>query len=156
MKLINLLLISCFTSSLAFGQKADFRAAEKFTSENLGKMVGSTSVRPTYLKDSETIWYSYITGDGEFYWLVDTVTKVREPLFDNYYLVSEVNQKIHKILNPLEPAIKKLEFKKDNKSFNFEVDSFKFEYILKTKEIKVVDTIEKEKTDKEDLKGFNT
>ncbi len=155
MRKLKLLFVLLLAGSLAFAQKADFRAAEKYTSENLGKMVGSTSVRPVYLKDSDTFWYSYKTGDGEFYWLVDPVKKIREPLFDNYYLVSEVNQKIDKILNPLEPAIKKLEFKKDNKSFTFEVDSFKFEYVLKTKEIKLVDTIQKEKPKDDGWKSYN-
>lgn len=155
MRILKLLALLFMFSTLAYSQKADFRAAEKFTSENLGKMVGSTSVRPVYLKDSDIFWYSYKTGNGEYYWMVDPAKKIREPLFDNYYLVSEVNQKINKILNPLEPGIKKLEFKKDNKSFNFEVDSFKFEYILKTKEIKIVDTIEKEKPKEDGWKNYN-
>ncbi|MFO7616175.1 MAG: DPP IV N-terminal domain-containing protein [Bacteroidales bacterium] len=149
------LMILGFSALVAFGQKADFRAAEKFSGENLGKMVGSTSVRPNYLKDSEQFWYSYKTGDGERYWLVDPGKKTREPLFDNYHLVSEVNQQIHKILNPLEPGIRKLEFKKDNKSFTFEVDSFKFEYTLKTHEIKVVDTIKKEKPKDDRWMNYN-
>jgi dipeptidyl aminopeptidase/acylaminoacyl peptidase len=149
------LMILGLSGVIAFGQKADFRAAEKYSSDNLGKMVGSTSVRPTYLKDSEQFWYSYKTGDGERYWLVDPVKKTREPLFDNYHLISEVNQQIHKILNPLDPAIRKLEFKKDNKSFTFEVDSFKFEYTLKSHEIKVVDTIKKEKPKDDRWMNYN-
>jgi len=155
MKILTFFLALIFAGAVAIGQKADFRSAEKFSSENPSKMVGSTSVRPVYLKDSDTFWYSYKTGDGEYYWMVDPVKKNREPLFDNYYLVSEINQKINKIINPLEPGLKKLEFKKDNKSFTFEVDSFKFEYILKTKEIKIIDTIQKEKPKDERWKGYN-
>jgi len=155
MKILTFFLALIFAGSVAIGQKADFRNAEKFSSDNLSKMVGSTSVRPVYLKDSDTFWYSYKTGDGEYYWMVDPVKKNQEPLFDNYYLVSEINQKINKIINPLEPGLKKLEFKKDNKSFTFEVDSFKFEYILKTKEIKIIDTIQKEKPKDERWKGYN-
>jgi len=150
-----LLVMLMLTGIFAFAQKADFRSAEKYSNENLAKMVGSTSVRPVYLKDSDTFWYTYKTGDGEFYYLVDPVKKTREPLFDNYYLVSEINQKINKILNPLEPAIRKLEFKKDNKSFTFEVDSFKFEYVLKTKAISIIDTIKKEKPKDDGWKNYN-
>jgi len=150
-----LLVMLMLTGIFAFAQKADFRSAEKYSNENLAKMVGSTSVRPVYLKDSDTFWYTYKTGDGEFYYLVDPVKKTREPLFDNYYLVSEINQKINKILNPLEPNIRKLEFKKDNKSFTFEVDSFKFEYVLKTKAISIIDTIKKEKPKDDGWKNYN-
>ena len=150
--LTTLIFLSCI---LGFGQKADFRSAEKFSSTNLNKMIGSSSVRPVWLKESDKFWYSYKTGDGNFYWLVNPAKKTREPLFDNYYLVSEVNQQIHKILNPLDPEIKKLEFKDDNKSFTFEIDSFKFEYTLDTKKILVLDTIEKEKKKDDGWKNYN-
>jgi len=155
MKKLFLLLSLAMLGVIAFAQKADFRAADKYSSDNLGKMVGSTSVRPNWLKDSETFWYSYKTGDGNFYWLVDPAKKSKTPLFDNYELVSAVNQKIHKILNPLDPDIKKLEFKDDHLSFTFEVDSFKFEYVMKTKEINVIDTIQKEKRKDDGWKSYN-
>lgn len=159
MKKSILVFLAMLTAMSGFSQKADFRAAEKFSSANLNKMLGSSSVRANWLKDSDRFWYSYKTGDGNFYWLVDPAKKSKEPLFDNSYLCSEVNQQIHKILNPLDPDIKKLEFKDDNLSFNFEVDSFKFEYVLKSKEIKVVDTInqkeESKKRKEEAWKGFN-
>ena len=159
MKKVLLIVLAVCSTIGGFSQKADFRTAEKFSSDNLGKMLGSSSVNPNWLKDSDLFWYSYKTGDGQFYWLVDPAKKTREPLFDNNHLCSEVNQLIHKILNPLDPDIKKLEFKDDRLSFNFEVDSFKFEYVLKTKAIKVVDTInqkEESKKRREDAwKGYN-
>ena len=135
------MLTAMLISFSGFGQKADFRAAEKFSSTNISKMLGSTSVRANWLKDSDKFWYSYKTGDGNFYWYVNPAKKTKELLFDNNYLCSEVNQQINKILNPLNPGIKKLKFKDENDAFNFEVDSFKFEYVLKTKEITIVDTI---------------
>ncbi len=142
-----------------FGQKADFRAAEKFSSENIKKMLGSTSVRANWLKDSDKFWYSYKTGDGNFYWFVNPAKQTKEPLFDNNYLCSEVNQQINKILNSLDPGIKNLKFKDENDAFNFEVDSFKFEYNMKSKAITIVDTLDskaKAKERKENAwKGYN-
>lgn len=159
MKKLSLILLGIFSFTLMFGQLADFRAAEKFSSQNLGKMLGSTSVRPTWLKDSDQFWYSYKTGDGNFYWLVNPAKKTKEPLFDNNFLTSEINQKINKILNPLDPDIKNLKFKDDNLAFNFEVDSFKFEYVLKTKSLSIVDTINKKEEAKKQAadswKGYN-
>lgn len=159
MNKMTLLILAVITATGGFSQKADFRAAEKFSSANLSKMVGSTSVRPNWLKESDQFWYSYKTGDGNFYWLVDPDKKTKKPLFDNNELCSEINQQIHKILNPLDPGIKNLEFKDDNLSFTFEVDSFKFEYVLKTRDVQVIDTIDQKaesKKKREDAwKGYN-
>lgn len=158
-KLIFLIMAGFMFAGSGFGQKADFRAAEKFSSDNIKKMLGSTSVRAKWLKDSDKFWYSYKTGDGNFYWFVNPAKKTKELLFDNNYLCSEVNQQINKILNSLDPGIKNLKFKDENDAFNFEVDSFKFEYNMKTKAITIVDTIDskaKAKERKENAwKGYN-
>ncbi len=159
MKKLAITILALVSCVFTFGQKADFRAGERFNSENLSMMVGSTSVRANWLKDSDQFWYSYKTGDGNFYYLVNPSKKSKDYLFDNNYLCSEVNQKIHKILNPLDPGIKNLKFKDENDAFNFEVDSFKFEYVLKTKKISIVDTInQKEESKKraaDSWKGYN-
>jgi len=131
MKKYVLVLVLVFACSLSYGQyKADFRAAEKYNSENLGKMLGSSSVQPTWLKKSDLFWYSYKTGDGSLWWLVDPAKKAKSPLFDVYYLAAKINQMILKPVNHLDLPIKNLKFKDDNKSFNFEIDSSKFEYKL--------------------------
>ena len=156
MKKYNLLLILVFSCSLVYGQyKADFRAAEKYGSENLGKMIGSSSVQANWLKKSDLFWYSYKTGDGNFWWLVDPAKKTKSPLFDVFYLSSKINQLILKPVNHLDLPIKNLKFKDDNKSFNFEIDSFKFEYKLADKAITLVDTIEKEKKKDDRWMNYN-
>jgi dipeptidyl aminopeptidase/acylaminoacyl peptidase len=151
-----LVLILVFACSLTYGQyKADFRAAEKYSSENLTKMMGSTSVQPTWLKKSDLFWYSYKTGDGNYWWLVDPAKKAKSPLFDVFYMASKINQMIMKPVNHLDLPIKNLKFKDDNKSFNFEIDSFKFEYKLASKDIIIVDTIEKEKKKDNQWMNYN-
>lgn len=156
MKKYVLVLVLVFTCSLSYGQyKADFRAAEKYNSENLGKMLGSSSVQPTWLKKSDLFWYSYKTGDGSLWWLVDPAKKAKSPLFDVYYLAAKINQMILKPVNHLDLPIKNLKFKDNNKSFNFEIDSFKFEYKLANKEVILVDTIKKEKKKDEGWKNYN-
>ncbi len=158
-KLVFLIMASILFAGSGFSQKADFRTAEKFKSSNLSKMLGSSSVRPVWLKDIDEFWYSYKTGQGKNYWLVDPGKKVKEPLFDNHYIASEVNQQINKILNHLDLPLQNLKFKDDNKALNFEVDSFKFEYELKTKKLFITDTIDKKeeekKKEKDSWKGYN-
>jgi len=118
-------------------------------------MLGSSSVQPTWLKKSDLFWYSYKTGDGNLWWLVDPAKKSKSPLFDVYDLAAKINQLIAKPVNHLDLPIKNLKFKDDNKSFNFEVDSFKFEYKLADKAVTIVDTIKKEKKKEDRWMNYN-
>ncbi|MFC2120877.1 DPP IV N-terminal domain-containing protein [Bacteroidota bacterium] len=147
MKTLKILVLFLFIANLGISQKADFKAAEKYNSSNLGKKVGSTSVRSVWLKDSEKFWYSYKNNEGNKWWFVDPDKKSKTPLFDNNYLSGELSKVLHKPFNRLDLPIKKLKFEDDNKSFKFEIDSFQFEYILKTNEVSLVDTIKKEDPD---------
>ena len=60
---IFILLFVAFISNAQ--QKANFKAAEKFSQENLSKMLKSTSVSPNWFKDSDRFWYSYTTSSGK-------------------------------------------------------------------------------------------
>jgi len=64
MKTFKLFVLFILTTGLGFSQKADFKAAEKFGSQNLRKKVGSTSIRSVWLKESEKFWYTYKTSEG--------------------------------------------------------------------------------------------
>ena len=150
MKTLKLSILLLLIAGIGFSQKADFKASAKYSSTNLRKKVGSTSVRPAWLKDSEKFWYSYKTSEGNKWWFVDPDKKSKAPLFDNNYLSAELSKVLHKPFNRLDLPIKSLKFEDDNKSFKFEIDSFKFEYILKTNEITLVDTIEKKKDESAD------
>lgn len=150
MKVFKLIVLLLFVAGLGYSQKADFKTSEKFSSSNLRKKIGSTSVRSVWLKDSEKFWYSYKTSDGNKWWFVDPSKKSKTPLFDNNYLSGELSKILHKPFNRLNLPLKNLKFEDDNKSFKFEIDSFKFEYILKNMDVSIVDTIEKKKDDPSD------
>ncbi len=47
-----LIIALSFFSISAYSQQANFQLAEKVTSENMWKMISSTSVRASWLKDS--------------------------------------------------------------------------------------------------------
>ncbi len=147
MKTTKLIILLLSISLLGFAQKADFKASAKFSSTNLSKKVGSTSVRPVWLKDSEKFWYTYKTSDGNKWWFVDPDDKSKKPLFDNNYLSAELSKVLNKPFNRLDLPIKNLKFEDDNKSFKFEIDSFKFEYILRNNNVTLVDTVRKEEPD---------
>ena len=88
-KLIVLLLVCSFTE-LAFGQKADFKKAEKF--RRAASEVGSLSVQPHFLKDKDQFWFSYRTSDGTQWYWVDPAKKIKRLLFDNEYMAQELTK----------------------------------------------------------------
>lgn len=61
----------------------NYRAAAKYSPNNLSKLVHSTSVRPHWLKNGNRFWYQYKTTDGSKYYLVDADKKRKSELFDN-------------------------------------------------------------------------
>ncbi|QNK77384.1 S9 family peptidase [Winogradskyella sp. PAMC22761] len=61
----------------------NYRAAAKFSPNNLGKLVHSTSVRPHWLKSGNRFWYQYKTTEGSKYYIVDADKKSKKELFDN-------------------------------------------------------------------------
>lgn len=64
--------------------KANYRLAERFSTEKLKKMVFSTSVNPKWMKNGDRFWYTYKTSDGEKFYLVDLDKKSKKLLFDSH------------------------------------------------------------------------
>ena len=42
--------------TMAYSQKADFKAAEKFRGDNLTSRYGDLSVNPTWIEESDLFW----------------------------------------------------------------------------------------------------
>lgn len=142
---ISLLILSIFLfSSIIYSQKANFQLAEKFTSENMRKMISSTSVRANWLKDADIFWYQYKTGDGENYYIVDAAKRNKQLLFDNRELGSKLTLLTQKPYNPKELPIKNIDFKKSKTTFTFQVDSVKFKYNWQTKTLNRLGIVDKD------------
>ena len=84
----------CGIGSVAVCQEANFEQAEKF--RKAGLEVGSLSVSPHFLKDSDCFWFSYKTGEGTQWYFVDPAKKDKRLLFDNAYMVQELTKITHK------------------------------------------------------------
>ncbi|QXP80063.1 MULTISPECIES: S9 family peptidase [Winogradskyella] len=90
-RLLLLLLLSLSITSINAQQNEqenttptpNYRAAAKFSPNNLGKLVHSTSVRPHWLKNGNQFWYQYKTTEGSKYFIVDADKKSKKELFDN-------------------------------------------------------------------------
>ena len=91
-RFIILILFIFFAANLLFSQKANFQLAERFTTEKMSKIVGSTFLRPNWLKDSNIFWYSYKTSNGTNYYIVDPAKKSKTPLFDNISMATQLTK----------------------------------------------------------------
>lgn len=63
--------------------KPNYRLASKFSSENISKLVHSTSINPHWLKNGNRFWYQYKTTEGSNYYLVDADKNTKTALFNN-------------------------------------------------------------------------
>jgi len=95
MKFYKLLLLFFMCSNFIYAQgntkmveskvnlSPNYRLASKFSSDNLAKLVHSTTVLPHWLKNGNRFWYQYKTTSGSNYYLVDADQKAKTRLFDN-------------------------------------------------------------------------
>ncbi|WP_347922874.1 DPP IV N-terminal domain-containing protein [Pontimicrobium sp. SW4] len=89
MRKFTFLLICILSTTFIFAQDEsqtpvpNYRLAAKYSPNNLGKLVHSTTVRPNWLKTGNRFWYQYKTTEGSNYYIVDPDKRTRTKLFDN-------------------------------------------------------------------------
>jgi len=125
-------------------QKANFKAAEKFSQKNLNKMLKTTRVDPEWYEESEKFWYTYTTTKGKFFYVVDPVKRTKNKLFDNKDFASKLSEITRQPVNHNELKLDDLELKKDNKTLTFSLDSIDYTYNVLTRDLKKGDSTEKE------------
>jgi dipeptidyl aminopeptidase/acylaminoacyl peptidase len=144
-------------------EKANYRLAERFSSEKIKRMVFSTSVHPNWLETGDKFWYIYKTTEGKFYYIVDLDKKTKKYLFDNHEMARMLtlitkDPYDYQHLPSIHPK-----FEKDDSVFQFDVISTQDEEPKKdttemmkdsmvidsiTKDSIVVDSVKMEKNNK--------
>jgi dipeptidyl aminopeptidase/acylaminoacyl peptidase len=128
------------TSSNVEGQNTpnpNYALAARFSSDNLEKMVFSTSVEPHWLKHSNQFWYQYETSEGKVWYIVDPEKGTKNQLFDNDIIAAEMSRLTGDPFDAKHLDIQKLKFIKNDQVLQWEVKS------------KLVE-VEEEEEDKED------
>ncbi len=130
-------------------QKANYKLANRFTRDKVGKLIHDTSVRPHWIKDSEKCWYRFKKSTGTFFYLVDPVNKTKAPVFDNAKMAAALSEALKKPYDPTQIPLKTIKFIKDLKAIEFEIDSLKYEWNLAAATLTFVDSVKaKPKTPK--------
>lgn len=97
--------------------------AERFSGGKLRNMLFSYRVEPVWFKSGNKFWYSYKTGQGTNWYVVDPTARTKKPLFDNDKLAAELTEIVKDPFIGAQLPIRNLEVLEDGKTFTFDVKS---------------------------------
>jgi len=143
--LLTLLMALMILPAFAQEYKANFKAAEKFKSTNISKMLKSTRVNPQWFKDSDKFWYTYTTTEGKKFYVVDPAKRSKEEMFDPKDFAAQMSELTSKPWNHRDLNLRGVKLEDDNKTVKFMVDSIDYHFDMMTKRITKGDSTEKAK-----------
>lgn len=142
--MVSGVLLFTLSGTIIAQNKANFELAERFTTEEMTKMTGSTSVYPNWIKNSNQFWYSYQNKDGKNWYFVDAQKGNQRLLFDREELAAQLSEAFSKAFNAKDLPLKDFKYDTDNKLFTFNVDSIKFTYNINGDKLVKGDSLKKE------------
>lgn len=136
-------------TSQLFAQQGDanFELAERFTSDNMQKMVGSTTVFPRWIEDTNNFWYNFETADGTYWWYVDAEEGSKRPLFDRQQMAAELTEMFNQTYNHKDLDLDDFQYDDDEEIFTFRQDSIELRYDIDNQELVRGDTLRDEEDD---------
>ena len=106
--LLGCVLVSGFVATASYGpaplagqatdqaaarsESPNYRLAGRFAPYKIRELIHSTSVEPNWIENSERFWYSWETGDGKSYYLVDPQAGTKTEIFDNDRIAAELTR----------------------------------------------------------------
>lgn len=128
-----------------FAQKANFELAERFSTQKMEKLIGSTSVNPNWIENTDTFWYEYETAAGKYWLFVDIPKRLQRDLFDRETLAGKLSEEFKRPFNASDLDLEDFEFNTDKERFTFHVDSIEFTWNIETDQLFKGDSLEAEK-----------
>ncbi|MBN1224657.1 MAG: DPP IV N-terminal domain-containing protein [Candidatus Aminicenantes bacterium] len=132
-------------------KKANYELAARFAPEKLDKMIFDTSVEPHWLEKSDRFWYSYKTGNGRTFYLVDPLRKTKQPLFDNVKMAAQLTELSKFPYDAEHLPIETIEFIKNDQVIRFKIEP---PYEVRPSVLKETQAGEEEKEPKKNLLFF--
>jgi dipeptidyl aminopeptidase/acylaminoacyl peptidase len=115
---------------------ANWALANRFRTEALRPVIHSQNVPARWIGKTDSLWYSWEESNGTRYMLVVPKTKTKRPLFDHTNFAAELSRESHKAYEPGRLPTVTFNFDDDGQSFWFLLDSVKYNYQMKTGELK--------------------
>ncbi len=101
-------------------QEPNYELAARFSINNISQMVHSTSVYPNWFEKSNRFWYSWTTGEGTKYYIVDPQTATKTEVFDMEKLAMQLTTITRDPVDAQHIKLDRIELK-DDKVFRFDV-----------------------------------
>ncbi|MDE6651543.1 MAG: S9 family peptidase, partial [Paramuribaculum sp.] len=102
---------------------SDYEFARRFAGGKLGNMLFSTTVDPIWVPTGDAFYYSYKTGNGTKWYIVEPSKNKKSELFDHDKLAAELTEIVKDPFIGTMLPIRNLEPQADGKTFTFEVVS---------------------------------
>ncbi len=125
------LIFSFILSSSVYGEKADFKTAEKFAPENLKKLVGTRNVKPQWVPDSDNFIYEFKKNDITEYYFVDPLKKKKQILFNKRKLTKQISKITGDEYDPSTLEFRETTFNKRSGIFRFTFNKKKYSYNIR-------------------------
>ncbi len=141
----SLFLVTILLSSTLLAQKANFELAERFTTQKMDKMIGTTDVIPRWIENTDNFWYEYSTADGTNWFYVNSTQRSQRELFDREQLAGKLSEEFKRPFNTKDLELDGFEYDTDRGLFTFHVDSIEFTYSVNSSNLIKGDSLETEK-----------
>ncbi len=111
------------SSSVSGSESNPLELAQRFSGSKLNNMLFSTIIRPIWFKTGNKFWYSYKTGEGTRWYVVDPTANTKQLMFDHDKMAAELTEIVKDPFIAASLPIENLETSDDGKSITFEVKS---------------------------------
>jgi len=123
---LALLLTPCGAQGPA--TQANYKLAQKFSSNFLRKFVYDSSVTPGWIADTETFWYRFRTSEGRRYWLVNADARTKVPLFDHDLMAALLSEACETPVDAEMLNLSSIEFDDTGNEMKFVTEGWNFVY----------------------------
>ncbi len=124
-----------FTASSSFSQLTvdDYLKADSV--DGFGKLVYNAYVMPSWIEGTSSFWYEVQTRKGKEFFLVDAIKLVKKAAFDQQKLAELLSKESGKEHKPFDLPLRSITFNKALTEMEFQVDSGKWAFNLKSKQL---------------------
>jgi len=144
--------VVCGATAQTTPNKANWKLANKFTTDYIRQYVYSTSLTPGFINKTDTFWYSWKDSNGIKFWRVDPKARKKAPLFDSVKMAALLSEQVKKPYDTTNLPITTVTFdEKNDNIIRFNVEGLRFEYDTSKEELKNLGPVQAPATDPTDF-----
>ncbi|HRJ97530.1 MAG TPA: hypothetical protein PLL78_12665, partial [Fimbriimonadaceae bacterium] len=137
--LVSLAVVVHAQGPLAKNNRANWKLADRFTTESLRPFVYSSSLTPGWINRTDTFWYSWRDDKGVKFWKVDSKARKKTMLFDSAKMAALLSEATKKPYDSTNLPITTVTFdEKDANLMRFTLENVRYEYDLVKETLKVL------------------